>query len=137
MNDFSRFFINRPIFAIVLSIINFSLGLIAIPMLPSGEYPEVIPPSVVVRATYPGANPKEIAESVAEPLEEAINGVEGIMYMKSVSGSDASLQVVVTFRPGVDPDTAAVRVQNRVSEALSRLSAASLRVFTRSKSRVQ
>ena len=119
--DFSRFFIDRPIFAVVLSIIIFSLGLIAIPILPSGEYPEVIPPSVVVRANYPGANPKEIAESVAEPLEEEINGVEGIMYMKSVSGSDGSLQVVVTFRPGVDPDTAAVRVQNRVAEAQSRL----------------
>jgi multidrug efflux pump len=119
--DFSKFFIDRPIFALVLSIIIFSLGLIAIPILPSGEYPEVVPPSVVVRATYPGANPKEIADSVAEPLEEAINGVEGFMYMKSVAGSDGSLQVVITFRPGVDPDTAAVRVQNRVSEALSRL----------------
>lgn len=119
--DFSRFFIDRPIFAVVLSIIIFSLGLIAIPILPSGEYPEVIPPSVVVRANYPGANPKEIAESVAEPLEEAINGVEGIMYMKSVSSSDGSLQVVVTFRAGVDPDTAAVRVQNRVAQAQSRL----------------
>lgn len=105
----------------MLSIVIFALGLIAIPMLPAGEYPEVVPPSVVVRATYPGANPKEIAESVAEPLEEAINGVEGIMYMKSVAGSDGSLQVVVTFLPGVDPDTAAVRVQNRVSQALSRL----------------
>ncbi len=119
--DFSRFFIDRPIFAIVLSILIFSLGLIAVPLLPSGEYPEVVPPSVVVRATYPGANPKEIADSVAEPLEEAINGVEGIMYMKSVAGSDGSLQVVVTFTPGIDPDTAAVRVQNRVSQALSRL----------------
>ncbi|KWF38303.1 efflux RND transporter permease subunit [Burkholderia pseudomultivorans] len=119
--DFSRFFIDRPIFAVVLSIVIFAIGLIAIPMLPAGEYPEVVPPSVVVRATYPGANPKEIAESVAEPLEEAINGVEGIMYMKSVAGSDGSLQVVVTFLPGVDPDTAAVRVQNRVSQALSRL----------------
>ncbi|KWH32083.1 efflux RND transporter permease subunit [Burkholderia stagnalis] len=119
--DFSRFFIDRPIFAVVLSIVIFALGLIAIPMLPAGEYPEVVPPSVVVRATYPGANPKAIAESVAEPLEEAINGVEGIMYMKSVAGSDGSLQVVVTFLPGVDPDTAAVRVQNRVSQALSRL----------------
>ncbi|AQQ40082.1 MULTISPECIES: efflux RND transporter permease subunit [Burkholderia] len=119
--DFSRFFIDRPIFAVVLSIVIFALGLISIPMLPAGEYPEVVPPSVVVRATYPGANPKEIAESVAEPLEEAINGVEGIMYMKSVAGSDGSLQVVVTFLQGVDPDTAAVRVQNRVSQALSRL----------------
>ena len=113
--DFSRFFIDRPIFAVVLSIVIFAIGLISIPMLPAGEYPEVVPPSVVVRATYPGANPKEIAESVAEPLEEAINGVEGIMYMKSVAGSDGSLQVVVTFLQGVDPDTAAVRVQNRVS----------------------
>src|ERR1700721_847629 len=117
--DFSKFFINRPIFAIVLSIIIFSLGLISIPMLPSGEYPEVVPPSVVVRATYPGANPKEIAESVAEPLEEAINGVEGIMYMKSVAGSDGSLQVIVTFRSGTDPDTAPVGVKNHVRESLS------------------
>ncbi len=119
--NISKFFIERPIFAIVLSIIIFCLGLIAIPILPSGQYPEVVPPSVVVRTNYPGANPKAIAETVAEPLEEAINGVEGIMYMKSVAGSDGSIQVVVTFRPGVDPDTAAVRVQNRVSQALSRL----------------
>jgi multidrug efflux pump len=119
--NISGFFIERPIFAIVLSIIIFLVGLIAMPLLPVGEYPEVVPPSVVVRATYPGANPKETADSVATPLEEAINGVEGIMYMKSVAGSDGSLQVVVTFLPGVDPDTAAVRVQNRVSQALSRL----------------
>ncbi|MDP1584649.1 MAG: multidrug efflux RND transporter permease subunit [Bradyrhizobium sp.] len=119
--NISKFFIERPIFAIVLSIVIFLAGLISIPLLPVGEYPEVVPPSVVVRATYPGANPKETAESVATPLEEAINGVEGIMYMKSVAGSDGSLQIVVTFLPGVDPDTAAVRVQNRVSQALSRL----------------
>ncbi|MGE7993389.1 efflux RND transporter permease subunit, partial [Pseudomonas sp. NPDC089554] len=119
--DFSRFFIDRPIFAIVLSVIMFAVGLICIPLLPVGEYPEVVPPSVVVRTTWPGANPTEIAESVAIPLEEAINGVEGIMYMKSVAGSDGSLQVVVTFTPDVEPDTAAVRVQNRVAQALSRL----------------
>jgi multidrug efflux pump len=119
--NISRFFIDRPIFAIVLSIIIFAFGLISLPLLPTGEYPEVVPPTVIVHATYPGANPKETAESVAEPLEEAINGVEGIMYMKSVSGSDGSLQVIVTFLPGVDPDTAAVRVQNRVSQALTRL----------------
>lgn len=119
--NLSRFFIDRPIFAVVLSIVIFALGLISIPMLPAGEYPEVVPPSVVVRATYPGANPKEIAESVAEPLEEAVNGVEGIMYMKSVAGSDGSLQLVVTFLPSVNPDTAAVRVQNQVSQALTRL----------------
>ncbi|UPJ28934.1 multidrug efflux RND transporter permease subunit [Bradyrhizobium sp. CW1] len=119
--NISRFFIERPIFAIVLSIVIFLAGLISIPLLPVGEYPDVVPPSVVVRANYPGANPKETAESVASPLEQAINGVEGIMYMKSVSGSDGSLQIVVTFLPGIDPDTAAVRVQNRVSQALSRL----------------
>jgi len=119
--DFSKFFIDRPIFAVVLSVIIFAAGLIAIPLLPVGEYPEVVPTSVVVRATYPGANPKEIADSVAVPLEEAINGVEGIMYMKSVAGSNGSLQLTVTFNPGVDGDTAAVRVQNRVSQAQSRL----------------
>lgn len=119
--DFSRFFIDRPIFAAVLSIVIFAAGLIAIPLLPIGEYPEVVPPSVVVRTVYPGANPKVIAETVAVPLEEAINGVEDMMYVKSVAGSDGVLQLTVTFRPGVDADDAAVRVQNRVSQALARL----------------
>jgi multidrug efflux pump len=119
--DFSRFFIDRPIFAAVLSIVIFAAGLIAIPLLPNSEYPEVIPPTVLVRTNYPGANPKEIAESVAVPLEEAINGVEGIMYLKSVASSDGTLQILITFTPGVDPDIAAVRVLNRVSQALPRL----------------
>jgi multidrug efflux pump len=119
--DFSRFFIDRPIFAAVLSIVIFAAGLISIPMLPIGEYPEVVPPSVVVRTVYPGANPKVIAETVATPLEEAINGVEDMMYVKSVAGSDGVLQLTVTFKPGVDADDAAVRVQNRVSQALARL----------------
>jgi multidrug efflux pump len=119
--DFSRFFIDRPIFAAVLSIVMFAAGLISIPLLPIGEYPEVVPPSVVVRTVYPGANPKVIAETVATPLEEAINGVEDMMYTKSVAGSDGVLQMTVTFRPGTDADEAAVRVQNRVSQALSRL----------------
>ncbi len=119
--DFSRFFIDRPIFAAVLSIVIFAAGLISIPLLPIGEYPEVVPPSVVVRTVYPGANPKVIAETVATPLEEAINGVEDMMYTKSVAGSDGVLQMTVTFRPGTDADEAAVRVQNRVSQALSRL----------------
>ena len=119
--DFSRFFIDRPIFAAVLSIVIFAAGLIAIPLLPIGEYPEVVPPSVVVRTVYPGANPKVIAETVATPLEEAINGVEDMMYVKSVAGSDGVLQLTVTFKPGTDADDAAVRVQNRVSQALARL----------------
>jgi hypothetical protein len=87
--DFSRFFIDRPIFAAVLSILIFITGLIAIPLLPVSEYPDVVPPSVQVRAEYPGANPKVIAETVATPLEEAINGVENMMYMKSVAAPTA------------------------------------------------
>lgn len=119
--DFSKFFIERPIFAAVLSIVIFAAGLIAIPSLPIGEYPEVVPPSVVVRTNYPGANPQVIAETVATPLEEAITGVEGMMYMKSVAGSDGVLQMTVTFRPEVNADDATVRVQNRVAQANAKL----------------
>ncbi len=119
--NFSRFFVDRPIFAAVLSIIIFAIGLISIPNLPVSEYPEVVPPSVVVRTVYPGANPKEIAETVATPLEEAISGVEDMMYFKSVAGSDGVLQMTVTFRPGTDAEDATVRVQNRVSQAEARL----------------
>src|SRR5712672_3436352 len=119
--DFSRFFIDRPIFAAVLSIVIFVAGAIAIPLLPISEYPEVVPPTVVVQATYPGANPKVIAETVSSPLEEQINGVENMMYMKSVAGSDGVLQMTITFAPGTDPNKAQVDVQNRVSQALSRL----------------
>ncbi|MCG7588903.1 MULTISPECIES: multidrug efflux RND transporter permease subunit [unclassified Halomonas] len=119
--NFSRFFVDRPIFAAVLSIIILAVGLISIPNLPISEYPDVVPPSVVVRTVYPGANPQEIAETVATPLEEAINGVEDMMYLKSVVGSDGVLQMTVTFRPGTDAEQAAVRVQNRVSQAEARL----------------
>ena len=119
--DFSRFFIDRPIFAAVLSILIFVSGLIALPLLPISEYPDVVPPSVQVRAEYPGANPKVIAETVATPLEEAINGVENMMYMKSIAGSDGVLVTTVTFRPGTDPDQAQVQVQNRVAQAEARL----------------
>ncbi len=119
--NFSRFFIDRPIFAAVLSIVIFAVGLIAIPNLPVSEYPDVVPPSVMVQTVYPGANPKEIADTVATPLEESISGVEDLMYYKSVAGSDGVLQMTVTFRPGTDPDDAAVRVQNRVSQTLARL----------------
>ncbi|WP_040240353.1 efflux RND transporter permease subunit [Chromohalobacter japonicus] len=119
--NFSRFFVDRPIFAAVLSIVIFAVGVISIPNLPVGEYPEVVPPSVLVRTTYPGANPKEIAETVATPLEEAITGVEDMMYFKSVAGSDGVLQMTITFQPGTDAEQATVRVQNRVSQALARL----------------
>ncbi|BBA32896.1 OqxB integral membrane protein [Methylocaldum marinum] len=121
MRDFSAFFIDRPIFAAVLSILLFVVGLIAIPLLPVAEYPDVVPPSVQVRAVYPGANPKVIAETVATPLEEAMNGVEHMMYMKSVAGSDGVMYLTVTFTPGTEVDLAQVQVQNRVNQALPRL----------------
>jgi multidrug efflux pump len=119
--NFARFFVDRPIFAAVLSIIIFLCGAIAIPNLPISEYPSVVPPSVAVRAIYPGADPKTISETVAAPIEEAINGVEDMIYMKSVAGSDGVMGLTVTFKQGTDIDAAAVRVQNRVAQAVPRL----------------
>src|SRR5690606_35931969 len=119
----SRFFIDRPVFAAVLSILIIVAGLIGMTSLPISEYPEVVPPSVVVRATYPGANPTVIAETVATPLEEQINGVEDMLYMGSQATSDGVLTLTVTFKPGTDPDKAQQLVQNRVSQAEPRLPA--------------
>src|SRR5262245_52446035 len=111
---FSHFFVDRPIFASVMSIIIFIVGLIAIFNLPISEYPEVSPPSVVVATAYPGANPSVIAETVATPLEEAINGVPGMLYMSSLASSDGRMSLTVTFQIGMDPDLAQELVQNRV-----------------------
>ncbi|ATH16205.1 multidrug efflux RND transporter permease subunit [Delftia acidovorans] len=119
--NLSKFFIDRPIFAGVLSLLMLIAGLIAMGGLPISEYPEVAPPSVVVRAQYPGANPKVIAETVATPLEEQINGVEGMLYMGSQATSDGVMTLTVTFRLGTDPDKAQQMVQNRVSQAEPRL----------------
>jgi hydrophobe/amphiphile efflux-1 (HAE1) family protein len=119
--QFSRFFIDRPIFAAVLSVVLFLAGGIAMFGLPISEYPEVVPPSVVVRAIYPGANPRVLSEAVATPLEEQINGVENMLYMSSQSTSDGVLTLNVTFRVGTDVDLAQVQVQNRVAQALPRL----------------
>ena len=98
--NLSKFFIDRPRFAAVLSIIVFIAGLLAMFRLPISEYPEVVPPSVIVRAQYPGANPKVIAETVAAPLEEQINGVENMLYMSSQATTDGALSLTVTFRLG-------------------------------------
>jgi hydrophobe/amphiphile efflux-1 (HAE1) family protein len=119
--SFSRFFIDRPIFAAVLSIVVTLAGGIAIFALPVSEYPEVVPPSIVVTAVYPGANPRVLSEAVATPLEEQINGVENMLYMSSQATSDGVLTTTVTFRIGTDVDLAQVQVQNRVAQALPRL----------------
>jgi len=118
---FSRFFVDKPIFAAVLSILIFVAGLISIIKLPISEYPDVVPPSVVVRAMYPGANPKVIAETVAAPLEEQINGVENMLYMSSQNTSDGALALTVTFKIGTNVEQAETQVQNRVQRALPRL----------------
>jgi hydrophobe/amphiphile efflux-1 (HAE1) family protein len=117
----SHFFIERPVFAAVLSAFITIAGAIALFRLPIAEYPEVVPPTVVVRASYPGANPKVIAETVASPLEQAIVGVEDMLYMSSQAAMDGSLVLTVTFKIGADVDRAQVQVQNRVSQALPRL----------------
>jgi len=119
--NFSKFFVTRPRFAAVLSIVIFIAGLVALPRLPISEYPEVVPPTVVVRAAYPGANPSVIGETVAAPLEQAINGVEGMIYQSSASASDGAMQLTVTFALGTDLDKAQVQVQNRVAQALPKL----------------
>jgi multidrug efflux pump len=119
--NLSRFFIDRPIFAGVLSTLIFLAGLLSLPALPISEYPEVSPPTVVVRAQYPGANPKVIAETVSTPIEEQINGVENMLYMSSQATTDGVMTLNVTFRLGTDPDKAQQLVQNRVSQAEPRL----------------
>jgi len=119
--NLSRFFIDRPIAAVVLSAMTVIAGAMSLGRLPLTEYPQVTPPTVQVRAAYPGANPTVIADTVAAPLEQEINGVDGMLYMGSQAAGDGSLTVTVTFEADVDPELAQVEVQNRVARALPRL----------------
>ncbi|MBJ2287103.1 efflux RND transporter permease subunit [Pseudomonas sp. MF6755] len=119
--SFPRFFIDRPIFAIVLSVLMMIGGIVAFFHLPLSEYPAVTPPTVQVTASYPGANPQVIAETVAAPLEQVITGVEGMLYMTSQAATDGRMILTATFAQGTNADMAQIQVQNRVSRALPRL----------------
>jgi gold/copper resistance efflux pump len=116
-----RFFVDRPIFAVVLSVLMLIGGGLTLLKLPLSEYPQVTPPTVQVTASYPGASPEVIAETVAAPLEQVINGVENMLYMSSQAATDGRMTLTVTFQQGTDPDMAQVQVQNRVSRAIPRL----------------
>jgi len=120
---FAHFFVDRPIFASVLSIVLLIVGAIAFVGLPVVQYPEIAPPTIVVRAQYPGANAETVADTVAVPLEQEINGVEDMLYMSSYSTSDGAMQLTITFKLGTDLDQSQVLVQNRVAIALPRLPA--------------
>ncbi|WP_097459403.1 efflux RND transporter permease subunit [Mangrovitalea sediminis] len=121
MKNIAQYFVNRPIFAGVISLLIVIAGAIALPLLPISEYPQVVPPTVVVHASYPGASPETIAQTVATPLETAINGVQGMLYTSSQSTSDGQMTLTVTFALGTDLDNAQVQVQNRVAQVLPKL----------------
>ncbi|MDV8156358.1 efflux RND transporter permease subunit [Acinetobacter bereziniae] len=121
MKNFPHFFVDRPIFAIVISVLMLIVGTLALFKLPLSEYPPVTPPTVQVSTSFPGANPQVIAETVSSPLEQEINGVENMLYMNSQTATDGRMVLTVTFKQGTDPNLAEIQVQNRVSRALPRL----------------
>ena len=118
---FSEYFIDRPRFAGVISIIMILLGLLAIAVLPVSQYPEITPPQIVVSTTYPGASAQVVIDTVAVPVENQINGVENMLYMTSSSNDDGSYKLTITFNIGTDPDIAQVKVQNRLNQVMSQL----------------
>jgi hydrophobe/amphiphile efflux-1 (HAE1) family protein len=121
--NFSRFFIDRPIFAGVIAVFITLVGIFAYPLLPLSQYPEIAPPTITINTAYPGASAETVAETVAAPIEQEVNGVEGMLYLSSSSTSDGTVSVTVTFNPGTDLDAAQVLVQNRVALAEPRLPA--------------
>ena len=118
---FSKFFIERPIFATVLALLIVVAGLVTLNMLPVAQYPEITPPTVQVNAVYPGANAETVAQTVGIPIEQQVNGVEGMMYMSSTSSASGAYSLTDTFEVGTDIDMATVMVQNRVSVAMNTL----------------
>ena len=118
---FSHFFIDRPIFASVIAIVLLIVGGVSYAGLPVAQYPEIAPPNIVVRASFPGADAETIAATVATPIEQQVNGVEDMLYMSSYSTSDGNMALTITFRLGTDLDKAQVLVQNRVAIAIPRL----------------
>ena len=118
---FSEFFIRRPIFATVISIVIVIMGLVAMKVLPVARYPDIAPPTISITANYPGADAQTVSDTVAAPIETEVNGVEGMIYMSSVCANDGQMTLTVSFEPGTDLDIANVLVQNRVSLAEARL----------------
>lgn len=118
-----QFFIERPNFAIVLSVVTLLAGLLAILVIPVAQFPNITPPQVQVSTTFPGANAQDVANAVAGPIEAEVNGVDDMFYMESTSSDSGGYSLTITFAVGTDPDTAAVNVQNRVSLAVPRLPA--------------
>ena len=114
---FAHFFIERPVFASVISIVTIVVGALAYLGLPRAQYPEIAPPTVTVTCSYPGANAETVAKTVATPIEEQINGVEGMIYMSSQNSNDGSMHLTITFKLGTNLDIAQVQVQNRVAIA--------------------